>query len=96
MRMLPLKVERIVMLVDLLGDLNKQIITTQGKVRKLASRHGITLTEFTSRYEGHETNPDWLSELLRAEAKIAVTQPDGGGTVSNDSRPAFNARLGPI
>ena len=60
---------RIEALVDELYGTNRALVTCEGKLLRLAEKSGVKRNEFLTRYDGHELNPRWLSNLARLTSR---------------------------
>jgi len=54
---------RIDALIDQLYSLNKQFISLEGKLMRLADGNGVPRVEFLHSYLGSELNPNWLEDM---------------------------------
>jgi RNA polymerase primary sigma factor len=62
---LSLNQARIESLVEQLYDINKRLISYDGKLMRLAESYGVDRMEFLSHYRGHELDPQWRSRVAR-------------------------------
>jgi len=60
---LSLNQERIAALVEQLYDINKRLVRSEGKLKRLADRHGIAHADFIKNYQGRELDRDWLAHI---------------------------------
>jgi len=60
---LSLNQERIVALVEQLYDINKRLVRSEGKLKRLADSYGITHADFLKNYQGRELERDWLAHI---------------------------------
>ena len=65
MKSLSLNQARIDSLVEQLYDINKRLISFDGKLMRLAESHGVDRAEFLSHYRGHELDPHWTRRVAR-------------------------------
>jgi RNA polymerase primary sigma factor len=56
---------RIEALVEQLYDINRRLISFDGKLMRLAESYGTDRMEFLSHYRGHELDPHWLRRVQR-------------------------------
>jgi RNA polymerase primary sigma factor len=66
---LSLNQARIDSLVEQLYDINKRLISFDGKLMRMAEGHGVPRMEFLERYRGHELDPYWTRSLARLTGK---------------------------
>ncbi len=64
-----LNVFRIEMLLDHLKGLSRRLITSEGKLLRLAEKCGIKREKFLNEYTGDELNPDWLGNVSEINDK---------------------------
>jgi RNA polymerase primary sigma factor len=62
---LSLNQARIESLVEQLYDINKRLISYDGKLMRLAESYGVDRMEFLSHYRGSELDPKWISRVQR-------------------------------
>ena len=63
---LSLNNQRIETLVEQLYDINKRLVQNEGKLLRLADKHGVRREDFLRAYQGSELHPNWakmVSEL---------------------------------
>ncbi len=60
---------RIEQLVEQLYDLNKRLVGLEGKLLRLAEKHGVKRQDFLDHYFGRELDPRWLSRVKRLKGK---------------------------
>jgi len=60
---------RIEALVDQLYGINRRLIGLEGRLLRLAESHKVNRMEFIKYYQGHETDPRWLSRVRRLKGK---------------------------
>jgi RNA polymerase primary sigma factor len=66
---LSLNQARIESLVEQLYDINKRLISYDGKLIRLAESYGVDRNEFLSHYRGHELDPLWLRRVVRLSSR---------------------------
>ncbi|MBA3520480.1 MAG: RNA polymerase sigma factor RpoD, partial [Rhizobiales bacterium] len=62
---LSLNQARIESLVEQLYDINKRLISFDGKLIRLAESYGVDRSEFLSHYRGQELDPQWTRRVAR-------------------------------
>ncbi|CBI76035.1 RNA polymerase sigma factor [Bartonella clarridgeiae 73] len=60
---LSLNQNRIEALVEQLYDINKRLIHSEGKLKRLASNYGIGHEDFLREYQGRELDADWVNYI---------------------------------
>ena len=60
---------RIVLLVEQLYDINKRLVSYEGRLMRLAERHGVARADFLKNYQGSELDPRWLNRVSKLSAK---------------------------
>jgi len=60
---LSLNQERVAALVEQLYDINKRLVRSEGKLKRLADSHGITHADFLKNHQGRELERDWLAYI---------------------------------
>jgi len=60
---LSLNQDRIAALVEQLYDINKRLVRSEGKLKRLADNHGIAHADFLKHYQGRELDRDWLAYI---------------------------------
>ncbi|MDR1828163.1 MAG: RNA polymerase sigma factor RpoD [Methylobacteriaceae bacterium] len=60
---------RIETLVEQLYDINKRLISLEGRLLRLSESHGVTREEFLKRYHGASTDPNWLDKVAALDNK---------------------------
>ncbi|ATO57733.1 RNA polymerase sigma factor RpoD [Bartonella sp. 1-1C] len=60
---LSLNQNRIEALVEQLYDINKRLIQSEGKLKRLASNYGIGHEDFLREYQGRELDADWVNYI---------------------------------
>ena len=71
---------RIEQLVEQLYGLNKRLVGLEGKLLRLAEKHGVKRQDFLDHYFGRELDPRWLSRV-----KPARPRPRGSRRISGSS-----------
>jgi RNA polymerase primary sigma factor len=66
---LSLNQARIESLVEQLYDINKRLISFDGKLMRLAESYGVDRMEFLSHYRGRELDPMWTRRVVRLTSK---------------------------
>src|SRR3974390_2458966 len=69
LKSLRLRQTRIDSLVEQLYDINKRLIGYEGRLMRLAERHGVTREDFLKNYRGCEFDPRWLNQVSKLSAK---------------------------
>ncbi len=73
---------RIDALVEQLYDINKRLVSHEGRLLRLADSHGVAREDFVKNYQGSELDPRWLNrDLHRQEihqSRPAIPRPDPG------------------
>jgi RNA polymerase primary sigma factor len=67
---------RIDVLVKQLYDINERLVGYEGRLMRLAERHGVTREDFLKNYRGCEFDPRWLNQVSKLSTKH---RPDEGG-----------------
>ena len=60
---------RIDSLVEQLYDINKRLVSYEGKLMRLAESHGVSREDFLRNYQGSELDPRWLNRASKLSAK---------------------------
>jgi RNA polymerase primary sigma factor len=60
---------RIDALVDQLYGINKQLVSHEGRLMRLAESHSVTREDFLRNYQGTELDPRWLNRVSKLSAK---------------------------
>ena len=60
---------RIEALVDQLYGINRRLIGLEGRLLRLAESRRVGRLEFLKHYQGHETDPRWISRVRRLKGK---------------------------
>ena len=69
MKLLRLNQARIDALVEQLYDINKRLVSHEGRLMRLAESHGVSRDDFLKAYLGSELDPLWLNRVSRLSAK---------------------------
>ena len=62
---LSLNNNRIEALVEQLYDINKRLISHEGRLMRLAESHGVAREEFLKHYQGWELDPKWVLRVSK-------------------------------
>ncbi len=60
---------RIDSLVEQLYDINKRLVSYEGKLMRLAESHSVSREDFLKNYQGSELDPRWLNRVSKLSAK---------------------------
>jgi RNA polymerase primary sigma factor len=60
---------RIDSLVEQLYDINKRLVSSEGRLMRLGESHGVSRDEFLKSYMGSELDPRWLNRISKLSAK---------------------------
>ena len=60
---------RIDSLVEQLYDINKRLVSHEGRMMRLAESHGVVREDFLRNYIGSELDPRWLNRVSKLSAK---------------------------
>ncbi|GEP10075.1 RNA polymerase sigma factor RpoD [Methylobacterium gnaphalii] len=60
---LSLNANRIEALVEQLYDINKRLISHEGRLMRAAENHGVARDEFLRHYQGWELDPNWMERV---------------------------------
>ena len=60
---------RIDSLVEQLYDINKRLVSNEGRLMRLSESYGVTRDEFLKNYMGSELDPRWLNRVSKLAAK---------------------------
>ncbi|ACA21020.1 RNA polymerase, sigma 70 subunit, RpoD [Methylobacterium sp. 4-46] len=66
---LSLNANRIEALVEQLYDINKRLISQEGRLMRLAESHGVARDEFLRHYQGQELDPHWVERVGKLGGK---------------------------
>jgi RNA polymerase primary sigma factor len=61
---------RIDALIAQLYDINKRLVSHEGRLIRLAEGHGVMREDFLARYLGSELDPLWLNRVSKLSAKV--------------------------
>ncbi len=61
--------QRIEALVEQLYDINRNLMSLEGKLIRLADSHGVNRQEFLDSYLGNELAPDWFESIRSREGR---------------------------
>lgn len=60
---------RIDSLVEQLYDINKRLVSNEGRMMRLAESYGVVREDFLKQYMGNELDPRWLNRISKLSAK---------------------------
>ncbi|MCK1637968.1 MULTISPECIES: RNA polymerase sigma factor RpoD [unclassified Bradyrhizobium] len=60
---------RIDSLVEQLYDINKKLVSFEGRLLRLGDSHGVAREDFLRNYQGSELDPRWLNRVSKLSAK---------------------------
>jgi RNA polymerase primary sigma factor len=60
---------RIDSLVEQLYDINKRLVSNEGRLMRLSESYGVTRDDFLKNYMGSELDPRWLNRISKLAAK---------------------------
>src|SRR5947209_4665967 len=60
---------RIDALVEQLYDINKRLVSFEGRLMRLAESYGVAREDFLKNHQGEELNPQWLNRVSKLAAK---------------------------
>lgn len=60
---------RIDSLVEQLYDINKRLVSFEGRLLRLGDSHGVAREDFLRNYQGSELDPKWLNRVSKLSAK---------------------------
>src|SRR3954468_4668262 len=60
---------RIDSLVEKLYDINKKLVSFEGRLLRLGDSHGVAREDFLRNYQGSELDPRWLNRVSKLSAK---------------------------
>src|SRR4028118_1601731 len=66
---LSLNNNRIEALVEQLYDINKRLVSHEGRLMRLAESHGVAREEFLKHYQGWELDPKWVLRVSKLGGK---------------------------
>ena len=75
-------------LINKLYIINKEVVSLEGKLLRLAMQHKITREEFLDKYVGNENNPYWLRKITRLSGweKFVKLEKNTIKSIMNDVR----------
>ncbi len=56
-------------LVEILYDINKRLVSHEGRLMRLAESHGVVREGFLKQYQGSELDPRWLNRVSKLSEK---------------------------
>src|SRR5581483_2414277 len=68
-KQLRLNQARIDALVEQLYDINKRLVSSEGRLMRLGESHGVARDDFLKNYQGSELDPRWLNRVSKLSAK---------------------------
>jgi RNA polymerase primary sigma factor len=68
-KLLRLNQARIDSLVEQLYDINKKLVSFEGRLLRLGDSHGVARDDFLRNYQGSELDPRWLNRVSKLSAK---------------------------
>ena len=60
---------RIDLLVEQLYDINKRLVSNEGRLMRLSESYGVSREDFLKQYMGNELDPRWLNRISKLSAK---------------------------
>jgi RNA polymerase primary sigma factor len=60
---------RIDALVEQLYDINKRLVSREGRLMRLSESYGVSREDFLKNYQGSELDPRWLNRMSKLSAK---------------------------
>jgi RNA polymerase primary sigma factor len=60
---------RIDALVEQLYDINKRLVSHEGRLMRLAESHGVPRDDFLRNYQGYELDPRWLNRVSKLSSR---------------------------
>ena len=60
---------RINSLVEQLYDINKRLVSNEGRLMRLSESYGVSREDFLKQYMGNELDPRWLNRISKLSAK---------------------------
>jgi len=60
---------RIDALVEQLYDINKRLVSHEGRLMRLAESHGVARDDFLKQYQGSELDPRWLNRVSKLSSR---------------------------
>ena len=83
---LSLNANRIEALVEQLYDINKRLISHEGRLMRAAEHHGVARDEFLRHYQGYELDPNWMTRVATLGGKGWKNFVERGGRQVADLR----------
>ena len=83
---LSLNANRIEALVEQLYDINKRLISHEGRLMRAAESHGVARDEFLRHYQGYELDPNWMARVATLGGKGWKNFVERGGRQVADLR----------
>jgi len=85
---LQINTSKIEELINKLYIINKEVVSLEGKLLRLAMQHKITREEFLDKYVGNENNPYWLRKITRLSGweKFVKLEKNSIKNIMNDVR----------
>ena len=83
---LSLNANRIEALVEQLYDINKRLISHEGRLMRAAEHHGVARDEFLRHYQGYELDPNWMDRVATLGGKGWKNFVERGGRQVADLR----------
>ena len=56
-------------LVEILYDINKRLVSHEGRLMRLSESHGVAREDFLKNYQGSELDPRWLNRVSKLSAR---------------------------
>jgi RNA polymerase primary sigma factor len=75
---------RIDSLVEQLYDINKRLVSNEGRLMRLAESYGVIREDFLKQYMGGELDPRWLNRVSKLSAKGWKFRRQGKGSHQGD------------
>ncbi|PCH45388.1 MAG: RNA polymerase sigma factor RpoD [Hyphomicrobiales bacterium] len=66
---LELNANRIEALVEQIYDINKRLVSAEGRMMRMAEKHGVSRENFLEEYHGSELDPNWIRRIASLAAK---------------------------
>ncbi len=83
---LSLNANRIEALVEQLYDINKRLISNEGRLMRLAESYGVARDQFLQHYQGYELDPKWVLRVSKLGGRGWKEFVAGGKTGIHDLR----------
>jgi RNA polymerase primary sigma factor len=87
---LSLNANRIEALVEQLYDINKRLISHEGRLMRLAESHGVARDQFLTHYQGSELDPKWLLRVSKLGGRGWKEFVAGGKSQIHDLRESIH------